>query len=159
MTAGRFTPSQEQTSGADENSIIPGAVTRRFVDLAQSMRGEPHDEGRDRLPKGQHSRTGTERIGARCKNRGKLGLRNPIMQSKAFRRRLQVRAAAALGKAAMERAEAHRVHIEWALSRPGLDGKPISFRGAGGKLNELQIPSPMGGRVSPLKCADFAERP
>ncbi len=95
---------------------------------------------------------------ARSKNRGKLGLRNPIMQSKAFRRRLQVRAAAALGKAAMERAEAHRVHIEWALSRPGLDGKPISFRGAGGKLNELQIPSPMGGRWSSMNVADIAVR-
>src|SRR5260370_14563533 len=66
MTAERLMASKEQTSGADENSIIPGAVTRRFVDLAQSMRGEPHDEGRDRLLKGQHSRTGTERIGARC---------------------------------------------------------------------------------------------
>ena len=81
------------------------------------------------------------------------------MHYKAFRRRLQVRAAAALGKAAMicvERAEAHRVHIEWALSRPGLDGKPISFRGAGEKLNELQIPSPMSGRWTSMNVADIA---
>src|SRR6266403_1913808 len=48
---------------------------------------------------------------ARSKNRGKLGLRNPIMHSKAFRRRLQACAAAALNKAAVERAEAYRVHI------------------------------------------------
>jgi hypothetical protein len=53
------------------------------------------------------------------------------MHSKAFRRRLQACAAAALAKAAMERAEAYRVHIEWALSQPGLDGKPITFRGLG----------------------------
>jgi hypothetical protein len=80
------------------------------------------------------------------------------MHSKAFRRRLQVRAAAAPGKAAVERAEARRVHIEWALSRPGLNGKPISFRGAGEKLNELQIPSPMGGRWTSMNVADIAVR-
>jgi DNA invertase Pin-like site-specific DNA recombinase len=95
---------------------------------------------------------------ARSKNRGKLGLRNPIMHSKAFRRRLQACAAAALNKAAMERAEAYRVHIEWALQQPGLDDKPISFRGAGEKLNELQIPSPMGGRWSSMNVADIAVR-
>jgi len=95
---------------------------------------------------------------ARSKNRGKLGLRNPIMHSKAFRRRLQACAAASLRKAAMERAEAYRVHIEWALSRPGLEGKPITFRGAGEKLNEMQIPSPMGGRWSSMNVADIAVR-
>jgi DNA invertase Pin-like site-specific DNA recombinase len=95
---------------------------------------------------------------ARSKNRQKLGLRNPIMHSKAFRRRLQACAAAALRKAAMERAEAHRVHIEWALKQPGIDGNPISFRGAGEKLNALQIPSPMGGRWSSMNVADIAVR-
>ena len=95
---------------------------------------------------------------ARSKNRAKLGLRNPIMHSKAFRRRLQACAAAALRKAAMERAEAYRIHIEWALSQPGLDGKLITFRGAGEKLNELQIPSPMGGRWSSMNVADIAVR-
>jgi DNA invertase Pin-like site-specific DNA recombinase len=95
---------------------------------------------------------------ARSKNRGKLGLRNPIMHSKAFRQRLQACAAAALAKAAMERAEAYRIHIEWALSQPGLDGKTITFNGAGEKLNELQIPSPMGGRWSSMNVADIAVR-
>ena len=95
---------------------------------------------------------------ARSRNKGKLGLRNPIMHSKAFRRRLQACAAAALRKAAMERAEAYRVHIEWALGLPGIDGKPISFRGAGEKLNELKIPSPMGGRWSSMNVADIAVR-
>jgi hypothetical protein len=95
---------------------------------------------------------------ARSKNRRKLGLRNPIMHSKAFRRRLQACAAAALSKAAMERAEAYRVHIEWALCQPGLGGKLITFRGAGEKLNELQIPSPMGGRWSSINVADIASR-
>src|ERR1700692_2172161 len=78
---------------------------------------------------------------ARSKKRNKLGLRNPIMHSKDFRRRLQACAAAALRKAAMERAEAYRVHIEWALGQPGFHGKPITFRGVGEKLNALQIPS------------------
>jgi DNA invertase Pin-like site-specific DNA recombinase len=95
---------------------------------------------------------------ARSRNRGKLGLRNPIMHSKAFRRRLQASAAAALRKAAMERAEAYRVHIEWALGQPGLGGKPITFRGAGEKLNALQIPSPMRGRWSSINVADIAVR-
>jgi DNA invertase Pin-like site-specific DNA recombinase len=95
---------------------------------------------------------------ARSKNRGKLGLRNPMMRSKAFRRRLQACAGAALRKAAMERAEAHRVHIEWALGQPGIHGKLISFRGAGEKLNELLIPSPMGGRWSSINVADIAVR-
>lgn len=95
---------------------------------------------------------------ARSKNRGKLGLRNPIMHSKAFRRRLQACAAAALHKAAMERAEGYRVHIEWALGQPGIDRKLITFRGAGEKLNELQIPSPMGGRWSSMNVADIAVR-
>jgi DNA invertase Pin-like site-specific DNA recombinase len=95
---------------------------------------------------------------ARSRNKGKLGLRNPIMHSKAFRRRLQASAAAALQKAAMERAEAYRVHIEWALGHPGLDGKQITFNGAAGKLNELQIPSPMGGRWSSMNVCDIAVR-
>src|SRR6266404_3052650 len=95
---------------------------------------------------------------ARSKKRNKLGLRNPMMRSKAFRRRLQASAAAALRKAALERAEAHRVHIEWALGQPGIDGKPITFRGAGEKLNELQIPSLMGGRWSSMNVADVAVR-
>jgi len=95
---------------------------------------------------------------ARSKKRNNLGLRNPMMRSKAFRRRLQASAAAALHKAAMERAEAYRVHIEWAINQPGLGGKPITFRGAGEKLNELQIPSPMGGRWSSMNVADIAVR-
>src|SRR5277367_5777407 len=95
---------------------------------------------------------------ARSKKRNKLGLRSPAMQSKTFRRRLQACAAAALRKAAMERAEANRVHIEWATNQPGIDGKPITFRGAGEKLNELHIPSPMGGRWNSMNVADIAVR-
>ena len=109
----------------------------------------------------QERRMISERIKAalaRSRNRGRLGLRNPIMHSKAFRRRLQAAAAAALRKASMERAEAYRVPIEWALAQPGIDGKPISFRGAGEKLNALKIPSPMGGRWSSMNVADLAVR-
>jgi hypothetical protein len=95
---------------------------------------------------------------ARSKKRNKLGLSNRKMHSKAFRRRLQACAAAALHKAAMERAEAYRVHTEWAIHQPGIDGKPITFRGAGERLNELQIPSPMGGRWCSMNVADIAVR-
>jgi DNA invertase Pin-like site-specific DNA recombinase len=95
---------------------------------------------------------------ARSKNRGKLGLRNPKTHSKALRDRIQASAAAAHTKAAMERAEAYRVHLEWALSQAGLHGKPITCRGAGQKLNELQIPSPMGAKWSSVNIANMAGR-
>lgn len=92
---------------------------------------------------------------ARSKNRGRLGLRN---HSKASRRRLREAAAASLRKAAMERAEAYRVHIEWALGQPGRNGMPITFRGAGEKLNELRIPSPMDGKWCSTNVANIAAR-
>jgi len=77
-----------------------------------------------------------------------LGLRHPSRRTKAFLRRLRASAGAAQRQAAMERAEAYRVHIEWALSNPGRGGNPITFHGAAEKLNEQQLPSPMGGRWS-----------
>ena len=95
---------------------------------------------------------------ARSKNKHRFGLRHPKMRTKAFRRRLQASAAASLHKAAMERAEAYRMHIEWALNQPGWDGKTITFRGAGERLNELNLPSPMGGRWSSMNVADIAVR-
>jgi DNA invertase Pin-like site-specific DNA recombinase len=95
---------------------------------------------------------------ARSPNRDKLGLRNPSMFSNSFRQRLQEAAREALHKAAMERAEAYRIHIEWALSQPGLHGKAITFGSAGEKLNELQIPSPMGGRWRSFNVAAIAEK-
>ena len=51
-------------------------------------------------------------------------------------------------KAANERAEAYRLHIEWALRQPGFRGGRISFNRAAGKLNERSIDSGMGGRWS-----------
>ena len=93
---------------------------------------------------------------ARSKN--KLGLRNPMIRSKAFRRRLRILATAALRKAAMERAEAYRVHIEWALSHSGRCGRLISFNAAAQKLNERQLQSPMGGRWSSINVANLACR-
>ena len=47
-------------------------------------------------------------------------------------------------KAANERAEAYRVHIEWALGQPGLDGRRISFNHAAEKLNERNIETARG---------------
>ena len=49
-------------------------------------------------------------------------------------------------RAATERAEVFRVHIEWALRQPGTTGRPISFSAAAKKLNELNIATPFGGR-------------
>src|SRR5271165_6490900 len=81
-------------------------------------------------------------------SKNKLGLRIPMKRSKAFRRRLRTLATAALRKAAMERAQAYRVHIEWALRQLDRFGRPVSRNGAADKLNELHLESPMGGRWS-----------
>ena len=83
----------------------------------------------------------SERIrAALARSKNKFGLRHPMKRSKTFRRRLQALAIAAKRKAALERAEAYRVHIEWALNHAGRFGRPISFRAAAGKLNERQLP-------------------
>jgi len=91
----------------------------------------------------------SERIkAALARSKKPLGLFHPSRCSKAFLRRLRAAAGAAQRRAGMERAEAYRVHIEWALSNPGVRGNPISFHGAAKKLNEQGLPSPMGGRWS-----------
>jgi DNA invertase Pin-like site-specific DNA recombinase len=94
---------------------------------------------------------------ARSKNRGKFGVANPD-HSRALRQRIQAAAAAAQSRAAMERAEAYRVHIEWALSQPGRHGKPITCRGAGVKLNEQRIPSPLGAHWTSMNIGKMATR-
>ena len=75
----------------------------------------------------------------------KFGLQ---LRSKAERRRVAALGAAAGAKAAMERAEAYRLHVEWALRQPGVNGKPITFSAAANKLNERNIESSMGRRWS-----------
>jgi DNA invertase Pin-like site-specific DNA recombinase len=70
------------------------------------------------------------------------------LRSKAWKRRVIALAHVASSKAAMERAEAYRLHIEWALRQPGQSGKPISFRAAANKLNDRNIESAMGTRWS-----------
>jgi len=101
----------------------------------------------------------SERIkGALARTKRKLGLQHPRMQSKSLRRRLQRLAAASLHKLAMERAEASRVHIEWALSQPGLYGRPITITWAANKLNEQQIRTPMGGQWSSTNISVMASR-
>jgi len=67
--------------------------------------------------------------------------------SKARRRIVIAMGHAALRKSEMERAEAYRLHIEWAFRQPNVfgAGRPISFVGAATKLNDRNIESPMGG--------------
>ena len=101
----------------------------------------------------------SERIkAALARTKKPLGLRHPRMQSKAFRRRLQRLAAASLHQLAIQRAEASRVHIEWALNQPGLYGRPITVTWAARKLNEQQILTPMGGRWSSENIRIMAAR-
>ena len=71
----------------------------------------------------------------------KFGLQ---LRPKAERLRVSLLGRAACAKAAMERAEAYRLHVEWALRQPGEKGRPISFCAAARKLNERNIESPMG---------------
>jgi hypothetical protein len=49
-------------------------------------------------------------------------------------------------KLAEERAEAYRMHVEWALRQSGRHGRPIAYTAAATKLNERNIESPMGGQ-------------
>jgi hypothetical protein len=58
----------------------------------------------------------------------------------------------------MERAQAYRVHIEWALRQRDKFGRPVSRNGAADKLNELHLESPMGGRWSSINVGLMASR-
>jgi DNA invertase Pin-like site-specific DNA recombinase len=87
-----------------------------------------------------------------------LGLRHPTKRSKAFLRRLRASIASALRRAAIERAEAYRMHIEWVLSQPGRSSNPISFSYAATKLNEQRLASPMGGQWTARTLRDMALR-
>jgi DNA invertase Pin-like site-specific DNA recombinase len=93
---------------------------------------------------------------AAAKRRGKkFGLQ---LRSKAWQRRVSALGRAALSKAAMERAEAYRLHIEWAFRQPGVDGRPISYRAAGDKLNERNVESPMRRRWTGHQLRRMARR-
>jgi hypothetical protein len=93
---------------------------------------------------------------AAAKRRGrKFGVQ---LRSKAWQRRVSALGRAALSKAALERAEAYRAHIEWAFRQPGLDGGPISYRAAADWLNERNIESPTGSRWLGQQLARMARR-
>jgi len=79
-----------------------------------------------------------------AKSRGrKFGLQ---LRGQSWQRRVSALGRAALVQDAMDRAQAHRMHIEWALRQPGLDGGLISYRAAANKLNARDIESPTGQR-------------
>ena len=91
----------------------------------------------------------SERSKAAAAVRKRKGLTSGFaLRSKAYIRRLSAQSNAIQRKAATERAEAYRLHIEWAFRQPGVFGtaRPISFRAAAKKLNERNLESPMGGR-------------
>jgi len=70
------------------------------------------------------------------------------LRSKAQQRQMRARGRAAIRTAALQRAEAYRVHIEWALRQPPAypTSRPISFAAAANQLNARHLPSPYGGR-------------
>jgi DNA invertase Pin-like site-specific DNA recombinase len=101
----------------------------------------------------------SERIkAALARSKKKLGLQHPARCSKAYRAWLRTRINAGIRKAAKERAEAYRLHIEWALAQTGRRGIPISFNAAANKLNEHHVASPMGRLWSSTSIARLARR-
>ena len=88
-------------------------------------------------------------------NKKKMGMRGRPM---AWRRWVWSLSAAAQRKAAMERAEAYRVHIEWALNHRGTSGRPITPGAAATLLNKRQLPALMGGRWHSTSVANVARR-
>lgn len=91
---------------------------------------------------------------AKCRG-SKFGL---ALRPKAERRRVSLLGRAAWVKAAVERAEAYRLHVEWALRQPGKNGRPIAFSAAARKLNERNIESPMGGHWQGTQLQRMAPR-
>ncbi len=77
---------------------------------------------------------------------------------KAKQRRILALANAGKLRAAVERSEGYRVHIEWAFRQPGVCGRAISCNAAANKLNELNIPSPMGATWSGDQMIRMARR-
>lgn len=97
----------------------------------------------------------SERVkAAMARSKRTLGFR---ARSKAYCRRMCALANAAKRRAVMERAEAYRMHIEWALRQPGKSGKR-SLAAACYRLNERGIESPMGGRWAHNTVASMASR-
>jgi DNA invertase Pin-like site-specific DNA recombinase len=103
----------------------------------------------------------SERIKAACAAKklkgGKFGFQ---LISKTRRTRITRLGHAALHRAAIERAEAYRLQIEWAFrqtSRYG-SGRPISFQAAANKLNDRGIPSPFGKGWAGGQLVRYANR-
>jgi hypothetical protein len=59
---------------------------------------------------------------------------------------------------AMDRAEAYRLHIEWALRQPGMHGRRISFNCAAEKLNQRNLQGPWGGSWTGSQLQSMAIR-
>jgi DNA invertase Pin-like site-specific DNA recombinase len=79
-------------------------------------------------------------------------------RSKAWAKKFQATGVAALKHAANERAEAYRLHIEWALHQPSFYGGQISFWEAAKTLNERNIEAPFGGKWSSKQVSHMAKR-
>jgi DNA invertase Pin-like site-specific DNA recombinase len=93
---------------------------------------------------------------AELKRKGKLfGFQN---LSKSKQQRIRSLGKAARAKAALERAEAYRMHIEWALRQKGLHGRRISFNAAAERLNERNLPGPYGGTWTGTQVQTMAIR-
>lgn len=78
--------------------------------------------------------------------------------SKRKRKWIQAQAHAGKRRAAMERAETYRGHIEWAFRQPGANRRAISCMAAAKQLNDRNIPSAMGTTWSGTQIVSMARR-
>ena len=87
----------------------------------------------------------------------KIGL---ARRSKAWCCKLSALGNAANKRKTIERAEAYRSHIEWALRQPSTykTGRPISFCAAARQLNDRNVEPPMGGRWHGKQLSRMAMR-
>jgi len=102
-------------------------------------------------------------ISERCKAAAavlkRAGKRLGVLRwSKRKRKWIQAQAHAGRRRAAMERAETYRGHIEWAFRQPGAHGRAISCTAAANQLNDRKIPSPMGATWSGTQIVSMARR-
>jgi hypothetical protein len=67
------------------------------------------------------------------------------LRPKSWQRHVSALGRAAIVQEALERAQAYRVYLEWALGQPGIKGRPISFRQTAIRLNDRNIETPLGG--------------
>jgi DNA invertase Pin-like site-specific DNA recombinase len=80
------------------------------------------------------------------------------LRPKSWQRKLNALGRTVLIQQANERAQAYRVYVEWALGRPGVKDRPITFGAAARRLNARNIETPRGKRWGGFQLKNMARR-